>query len=329
MQQSGMAGAEGAELSPFLKGPSGPCGRAALLLATSGREDLPASILRVGDKDLAKERVMGLPDWWLLDEPRLGLQIHLLASRMQCPLLPTGMVTQQHTTATAMWASCPRTCPTPMRVVLRPLASSKGCCEPGSGEAEDHTKRRQEGWRWRRIGQATAAFTLALAATLSSGTSALATEGALRPQESLAGCSAKSSCVSTSALNAPSAFMPPWIYAPLPTSVAYKQLLQELDSLGATIVRADEDAGAIDARIPYGNDVDEVSFIFREERLVLFRWVMSGDPRQLWDPALLGPPPTSPPSIAGPSPKTAARARPSASSPGASMAPRIERGWSG
>ena len=93
---------------------------------------------------------------------------------------------------------------------------------------------------------------------------------------SLPGCSAASSCVSTSALNAPSAFLAPWVYEPTPRQNALRcsvgrahsrkvvagpppvslpvlrELVEELESRGARIVKQDEETGQVVAEIRYG-----------------------------------------------------------------------------
>lgn len=68
----------------------------------------------------------------------------------------------------------------------------------------------------------------------------------------IAGCSPQVSCVSTSAVNAPRSFMPPWTFEPLPRDKALRSLLDELNSLSAEVTEVSEETGRVAASVAYG-----------------------------------------------------------------------------
>ncbi len=93
---------------------------------------------------------------------------------------------------------------------------------------------------------------------------------ALAKQSLVASCPQTSSCVSTSSFQSPSQYMPPWLFAPEPADKAFKNLVDELRNLDATILTEDDKERVVVARVPFPEGYDEVQFVLRED-LALFR----------------------------------------------------------
>ncbi|GAX78547.1 hypothetical protein CEUSTIGMA_g5987.t1 [Chlamydomonas eustigma] len=90
--------------------------------------------------------------------------------------------------------------------------------------------------------------------------------------DGMPGCSPGASCVSTSALNSPSSYMPPWLFSPDTKREAFRRLMTELQAWNAEVLEADESAGYIRANVPGEyNDSDDVQLLIKDESLVLFR----------------------------------------------------------
>mmetsp|Transcript_28480 Transcript_28480/g.54323 ORF Transcript_28480/g.54323 Transcript_28480/m.54323 type:complete len:293 (-) Transcript_28480:2312-3190(-) len=91
------------------------------------------------------------------------------------------------------------------------------------------------------------------------------------PPDRLSGCSAKTSCVSTSALSSPSQYLPPWDYAGLSRDQAYSGLRSKVISRGGELIE-EEPGRYLKAWIPFGKEKDLVEFLFATgDNIILFR----------------------------------------------------------